>query len=284
VLYRHDALLHAVATDPSRQAPETLAHHQAKQAEGMTKHLTDEHHPSLVEEVWELRRMLERMPSQLYLQCVAMHQLVWQVSEETVNYFAQRRPRDLGKFEWLVDAKDSTRITSQEKWRHEVIGPMGESRSRREPFWIVRDKGFNTSHFDRAFSIEKELWQPDRAEQDPDQPREQVPGIDLKKLIIDRLSFVDSKSELLIQAVDVLTGFVRRALQSRTVDQDALSSLGRLMIRRKRNGVPQTIRLITLGQEQDVPRFIDARIRAIASTARSMIKPEPKLSHGRRKS
>jgi hypothetical protein len=80
VLYRYDALFHAVATDPSGQTPEAVAHHQAKQAEGMTKHLTDEHQPSLVDEIWELRRLLERMPSQLYLQCVAMHQLVWQVN------------------------------------------------------------------------------------------------------------------------------------------------------------------------------------------------------------
>jgi Protein of unknown function (DUF3800) len=265
VLYRHDALLHAIATDPRRQSPEVIARHQATQAEGMTKHLSDDHLPSLVEDVWALRRILERMPAQLYLQCVAMHQLIWEVVTEAVNFFSQRRPRELSKFEWFVDAKDPTRITSQEKWWHEVIGPLGESRSLREPLWIVRDKGYDSSHFDRAFSIEK-------------QARDPVRGIDIKKLIVDHLSFVDSKTELLIQAVDVLTGFMRRALGSRTVERGLLRALGRLMIRRKRNGVLQTVQLVTLGPSHTVPNYLTARLQAIALSGRAIIKPKRSIA------
>jgi hypothetical protein len=33
-------------------------------------------------------------------------------SEEVTLYFAQRRPRELAKFEWTIDAKDPRRITS----------------------------------------------------------------------------------------------------------------------------------------------------------------------------
>jgi hypothetical protein len=180
VLCRHDALLHAVAADVSKHTTEEVALHQACQAEGITRHLTDSHKPSLVKEVWTLRKALEGMPPQLYFQCVAMHQLIWIVAEETAMYFAQRRPTELSKFEWFVDAKDPARVTTQEKWWRDVIGPLGDSRGRREGFATVHDEGFDYSHFDRAFSREADLWYPDG-------PRRKIQGIDINKLIAQRI-------------------------------------------------------------------------------------------------
>jgi hypothetical protein len=131
----------------------------------------------------------------------------------------------------------------------------------------VDDEGFNYRYFDRAFSIEKEMW-------DPDGSRKLVNGIDIKKLISDNVSFVDSKTELLIQAADVLAGFMRRALKGQNSDPAVLKTLGRLMIRRKLNGVPQTVRLIALGKGvREVEKSFAARIKLIASSGRGMLKP-----------
>jgi len=268
VLYRHDSLLHAVALDVSGHPAGVIAQHQALQAEGITRNLTDDHYPSLREALWELRRKLEGMPEQLYVQCVAMHQLLWTIVEEVPFYFSQRRPKDLGKFEWFVDAKDPRRITSQEEWWRTVIGPMGESRSRREGFITGTGKEFNYRYFDRAFASEGELWHPDL-------PRERVQGFDVNKLITQRVAFMDSKSELFIQVTDVLTGFMRRALRSRTVDCDTLSALGKLMIKAARGRKLQTVRLICLDQKaHDVAEYLGPRLRAIASQGRVMLKPE----------
>src|SRR4051794_7995374 len=46
VLYRRDALLHAVATDAATHGAGAVGRHQANQAEGITRHLTDDHLPS----------------------------------------------------------------------------------------------------------------------------------------------------------------------------------------------------------------------------------------------
>jgi hypothetical protein len=207
------------------------------------------------------------MPEQLYVQCVAMHQLLWTIVEEAALYFSQRRPKDLGKFEWLVDAKDPTRITSQEEWWKNVIGPLGQSRSRREGFITGKGKEFNYAYFDRAFSSEQELWYPDRPQR--------IQGIDINKLITQQVAFVDSKSELFIQAVDVLTGFMRRALRSQTTDRHIFPALGKLMIRRTRGGKLQSVRLICLDQkEHDVAEYLGSRLRAISSAGRVLLKPE----------
>jgi hypothetical protein len=141
VLFRHDALMHACAIDVSREDAARVDQHKAGQCDGITKHLTPEHYPDLVREVWDLRRVLEGMSRQLYIQCVMMKELVRIASEEVTLYFAQRRPRELAKFEWTIDAKDPRRITSQEKWWRETLAPLLESASRREPFVFVKDAG-----------------------------------------------------------------------------------------------------------------------------------------------
>src|SRR5262249_44868391 len=167
----------------------------------------------------------------------------------------QRHPKDLGKFIWLVDAKDPIRTTSQEDWWRTVIGPMGQSRSRREGFITGTGKEFNYTYFDRAFASEGELWSPDR-------PRERINGIDINKLITQQVSFVDSKSELFIQMTDVLTGFMRRALRSQTIDPDILPALGKLMIRSAPRKKLQSVRLICLDKkEYEVAEFLAPRLR-----------------------
>ena len=191
VLFRHDALVHACAIDVSREDKESLEHHKFKQCDGLTKHLTAEHHPELVDQVWQLRRLLERMPQQLYLQSVILSDLISWASDEILSYFAQRRPRELAEFEWTIDAKDPKKITTYEKWWHDTLGPLLESHSRREPLRLVRDHDFDYRFFDRSFLTQKELWHPDR-------PRETVECYDINKMITKRIEFVDSRAEILI--------------------------------------------------------------------------------------
>jgi len=266
ILYRHDAILSVVATDPSRYAPEAVVEHQANQAEGITKYLTPEHLPSLVESVWDLRRALERMPPQLYLQSIAMNELLWMVAEQVSLYFAQRRPRELGSFEWRIDAKDPRKVTSQEAWWRDVLGPLGESRTRRKPFVRVRDESFNYKYFERSFRMEKEIWSPE------DGSRKLVVGTDIKKLITNNTFFVNSKTDLFIQATDILVGFMRRALRDKKVSAPMLLDLGRLMIRRKTDGVIQNVQLIGIGKIANVQRALGARLRVIARSGRAMLK------------
>jgi hypothetical protein len=181
VLFRHDALMHACAIDVSREIIARVDQHKADQCDRMTKHLTFEHHARLVQEVWGLRRILERMSRQLYIQFVLMRGLVRGTVEESTLYFAQRRPRELAKFEWTIDAKDPRRITKHEKWWRETLAPLLESASRREPIVSVDDPGFNYRYFDRSFATKT----------DPPEIRE---GIDLKKLITERIALAGSRN------------------------------------------------------------------------------------------
>jgi hypothetical protein len=268
VLFRYDALMHACAIDVSREDAARVDHHKAGQCEGMTKHLTPEHHPDLVRAVWDLRHVLEGMSRQLYIQCVLMKELVRIASEEVTLYFAQRRPRELAKFEWTIDAKDPRRITSQEKWWRETLAVWLESASRREPFIFVKDAGFNYKYFNRSFAMTKEMWFPDH-------PPEIMEGHDLRKMMSERMAFVDSRSETLLQAVDILTSFLRRLLAKQITSGDVSQALGRLQIRRRRKSKhPQSLRLLTLSDQAEGPSDLFDTLRVMTRAARTMLKPE----------
>ena len=184
VLYRHDALLHCIACDVSRDDQGAISQHKQRQAEGITKHLPDDYAPAVKAEILGLRKTLEQLPNQLYVQYVLLSDLVMQAAEQSAMYFAQRTPEELRQYDWVMDAKDPKRITTAEKWWKDTIGPLGESRSRHRPFMKVDDPTFDYRHFVQNFEFEKDLWWPDR-------PRERVRGIDIKKLITDRVTFPD---------------------------------------------------------------------------------------------
>ena len=164
------------------------------------------------------------MPQQLYFQYVLLSELAWSTSADVALYFSQRRPRELADFEWTIDAKDPRRITTYEKWWGDFLGPAMESKSRREPMICVDDPSFNYRFFDRSFGIKKEMWH-------PGQPPKIVDGYDIKKMIIDRIAFVELWDELLIQAVDILASFLRRLLAREIRNDDVAKALGRLQIR-----------------------------------------------------
>ena len=267
VLFRHDALLHACAIDVSREDPQGVERHKIGQGEGITKYLVPTHHPNFVRQVWELRRTLERMPSQLYIQYVLMSDLVAWAVEETTMYFAQRRPRELVDFEWTIDAKDPLRISPQEDWWRDALAPLMESRSRREPMRMVRDPAFDYRYFERKFSMRKEMWYPDR-------PREMVDGHDIKKMITERIAFVDSRSETMIQAVDILTSFLRRLLAGKIAGDEIARAVGKLQIIRMQGSQPQSLRVRTLSRTPGGKTGLFKTLRTMTRAGRSMIKPK----------
>lgn len=263
VLYRHDAVLHSAAINIATEDYKEIDNHKRIQGEKLTQHLGPEHHPELVAQIWRLRSTLEKMPSQLYVQCVLQTDLIAATVEDTANYFSQRRPRELANFEWSVDAKDPNKITTQEEWWRLTLGPLLESRSMRQPFGIVRDEDFDVSYFEKSYLFEKEQWYPDR-------PREMREGYDIRKIVLDSVTFDDSRSDILLQAVDVLANHLRRVMAGRIENRDVIRSLGRLQIPRRK----QSVRILSLAPVE-TKKYLEGknlmdRIGLMAATGRDM--------------
>jgi len=268
VLFAREAIFHATAIDMSAEDDAGLRSHKEGQCEAMTENLTSDHHPNFVKEVWALRRTLEKMPMQLYVQSALMTTLIATVTEQTTMYFAQRRPGELAQFEWIVDAKDSQRITTQEKWWRETLGALLESRGRREALHLVRGTDFNYNYFEKSYLTETLAWNPGGIET-------VITGYDIKKLISKQLSFVDSRSDILIQATDILASFLRRMLMGQIKDSAIACSLGRLQIRqRPSNLIWQSIQLATLSRDvqREKAPFGDL-LQSMSLSGRTMLRP-----------
>ena len=264
VLFRQHAILHCIVTSVGAQDAAGIEAHKLNQCEHMTRNLTSEHHAELVAQVWALRGILERMPNQLYTQFVAQTHLLCAVIEDVPNYYSQRQPAELGLFEWFVDAKDKS-ITTHENWWRTTLGPMIQSLSRRQPFGRVGDdSAFNYTYFDKAYDIEVDMTSSSGARR--------AIGTDIGKLVTKRLSFPDSKSEILLQAADVLVRSIRRAL-SEEVDPRLIDTLGRLQLLRQRNGVLQSMQFILLSGSASMSRHVEDVNQLMTRAGRPMLVP-----------
>lgn len=265
VLFSHDAILHCIATDVALEDQELIAEHKAKQCDGITKHLSPSHASGFVAQVKALRSILEKMPNQLYLQCVLLSDLVMTTAEHDAMYFSQRIPAELGRYEWIIDAKDPKRTTTQEAWWRDTLGPLGESKSRVRPFARVDDANFDYSYLDASFAMEKDLWHPDSGRE------KGVRGFDLSKLITKSVAFRDSRSDILLQAVDILANFTRRVFNGEIKDSDIISQLGRLQVRRNKEGVNQCFDFVTFSSSPKRRAGLGRIARIMDNSARTMI-------------
>jgi hypothetical protein len=128
VVRKVGGVFEVLLVDMALHSKELIGEHRARQAYGVTVNLTDEHHPDWKAGVWALRRELEAMPLQLYVQAQAMEMLVYHTVNHLQTYQAFHCPADLRSFHWVVDAKhDGDQPTSWEKWWHKAVMPLLEA-------------------------------------------------------------------------------------------------------------------------------------------------------------
>lgn len=202
-----------------------LERHRVGSAEGMLVNLTDAHHPNLWAESRALKARLERLPLQLYVQAVALNELLTTVLSEGTTYFAQRHPKELGRFEWVLDAKgDNNKLTEWEDWWKTMFMPFMQSISLRRPAWML--KGADYSHFERF-----EKGMPEYLLAQLASAADQTAGIDLRMVFMENLRITNEGEEGL-ELVDIVTNGVRRAFKG-TLAEVGWMPIRTIMIHRK---------------------------------------------------
>ena len=203
ILHKLGCLFEVVAIDSASHVDDDVEAHRAKQAEHLTKHLTAEHHETVIREVWELRKQLEELPLQLYLQSCAMSELVYNVLNHANLYYAFRIAKELGEYHWVIDAKDRNKVTAWENWWSTVVLAMIESKSFREPFIAAEGADYRAhERFRTEVSDYKKRFMKERERGDV---------FDLNPILKEDLRF-SSDAEYGLEAVDILVIVVRRSL------------------------------------------------------------------------
>lgn len=227
MLRRNEVLFEAVMIDLGMHTEKGLLEHRRQQAEKFTANLTDEHHANIHAGVRKLRAQLEDMPMQQYVQSVVNFELLTSVLKNSTLYYSQRRPKELGNFHWVIDAKEKQGgITKWEEWWAFCVQFMMQAKSMKEPAPLL--SGADYSHFRRFFIEEpptpymQEIMQ---ATGNASHER-----IDLKMVLKESFRF-SSSSEWGLELVDIVANSVRRAIKG-NLEYEGWKGIPSLMIHR----------------------------------------------------
>jgi hypothetical protein len=258
VAHRSGLIYEATVVDLAPRDSAAIERHRAGQCEGLTRKLTDQHHPDVVASVHELRRRLEETPLQLYAQSVATFDLLWRTLSHAATYHSQREPEALSRFRWIIDAKAPDGITDWEDWWSKVVKPIMQSRSLDEPFPEL--EGGDYSHM-----AAKETPIPEYLVKEFPRLKGEA-GLAMSGAFGE----IEFSAEPLpgLELVDVLTNAIRRALMGRLA-QKGWIGIRRLMIHRRG---PTYIHPVGFeAEDRVVPSDTAAVIHQFGTGGRSML-------------
>jgi hypothetical protein len=237
LLAEHHAIAEYDAIDMSLHPDEVIDEFKNRQANAITANLTQEHSAAVVQRTHEDAEGIRRMANPLFVQAFLSIDLSLDMVDVAVNYYAQRRPEELGEFAWTIDRKDHT-VTEMEHLWSMLMLPMGESRSSLRPY--ARVEGFDYTHFSKYLTDEETAeesmarhmkWM--RETLPSSSPRsELLTGIDAKKLWTEKRSFEDSRNNLGLQLADIAATTLCRALNG-NLQPPGWKPFARLLIRKK---------------------------------------------------
>ena len=227
LLVEQGCLLFICATEMSLNSASMIANFQREQAEYITENITNAHHPLLRRQVFRLREKFERMPAQMFLQSVLPTDVIRKAIDEASVHFAMKNPPELGAFRWFIDAKDKTKTAYEAAWELMAAGLI-QTKGIEKPGIAVVEGDY--TFFRRSFMDADTKWPDYLPKPHGRGPFERGMIWNLKKVLYDSLSFVDSKNCCGLQLADIVTSTFRRALMGR-LKQPGYNRLGELMRR-----------------------------------------------------
>lgn len=222
-------LIEVVAIDLAFHRVAQVREHQEGQARRLSANLTDAHHPNVWQAVRDLAARIRALAIPNYVQLVSYGVLVDAILRNKTMYIVQRRPLDLGVFDWTLDAKGQP-ITEMEKLWSLLIKPFLQSSSLNEP--LPHLDWCDYSAFDAAF-LTGTSGLPAHLEPfaTPSARRRERP-IDLNRLLA-RMRFAPSHTTPGLQIADLAVSAVRRALLG-NLGREGWRRLGSVMVQRER--------------------------------------------------
>lgn len=233
-------LLNAVVVDCYQEKEQAIKKHQELQVIGTRGNITDDFHPSIIKEADELCDRLRKMPPQLYMQSVVMHEAIYDSIQKSLLYYPSLLPKELGSFEWIVDAKHNQNITNYEAYWRGTIAPMLQGKTLRKTFKTVI--GHNYKYFNRKYTAKN----PSKFHKSL-RKNKNSQILDVVK-IASVVSFETDESSVGLKLADIATNSLTRALKGH-FSKDTLIKIAKLMPY-KRNDVPKFISLSIAEKEK----------------------------------
>ena len=258
LLRRNDCLLEIVGIDLNAHTALDVDSHKFELARVMLAGTSSAHHPNVHQLVNDLARRITSLPNQLYVQSSVLIELMRNTCENAVNYYAQRQPRELSAFHWVIDGKSKTGLTEGENLWASIVMPLLMAKSVEQPMALF--EGGDFSFFDK-FNRPPPSWLPI-----PIGATDTV--TDIKQLLMEDFRY-SSSIEPGLELVDVLVNAARRALIGH-LDSHGWSTLPSLMIHRHQ----QYINLVKLhDRATEINAALAEILRFFTRGGRQMLAP-----------
>jgi hypothetical protein len=220
-LARNEVLFEVTVTDLGLQSEAHLLAYKDARAQGMLERAHRFREPAR-QDVETACHQIQATSVPLYLQAITTFEVLQSIIAHVPLFFAQRRPKDLGAFAWVVDGKDPKKVTNWETWWSWYARGALATMSKRRPAWRIEA---DFTYFDRFCSPGAEGSQ----------------GIDLSLLLKD-LRF-SAAAETGLELVDILVTATRPAMVG-NLQFSGWQSIRHLMVHRRE----PYIKLIVLGE------------------------------------
>jgi hypothetical protein len=227
LLFADSALFEAAVIDMGIHTEAGLKAFQVAQAEKMTANLTDEHQDALKAQVWAARKTFEGFEPPLMVQAMMTFELIFELLEfATMYYAAGRRPEELGKFNWVIDAKGTMDKPNEwEEWWSKFIFPVLQTRSFARPFRQLPDGVGKYYHLARVETEGDPFIRARGNWKDGD-----TPPLDLGLVMKESFTFAVATTPGL-ELVDIITNATRRAFRGH-LEKQGWQRIPQLMVHR----------------------------------------------------
>lgn len=264
LLGAYDVLVEIGSLDVGHNPAAQIERFRQGQAKAILAGLTPQHNENSRRWANQLREDWLRLPHQLMVQVYVLVLTLEEVIKVAPNYYAQRLPKELGRFDWILDPKDINPTPFEEVWRKAVC-PFLQSISLAEPMMRVDGGPFDYSafsHFDMPIPA---YLRPHVGEK----PGGDEKVLDLGKLFRESVSFPDSKDEPGLQLVDIVASAFTKAMNGK-LPPEVFRLFGRVMVEKPHRR--PTVRLIALGEgpQIKVGEYHTWVLGAIRNRAKSM--------------
>lgn len=264
LLGEYDVLVEIGSLDVGHNPVEQIEKFRQGQAKAILAGLTPQHNENSRRWANELRDEWLRLSPQLMVQVYVLVLTLEDVIKVVPNYYAQRLPNELGRFDWILDPKDIRPTPFEELWRKAVC-PFLQSISIAEPIMQVDGGPFDYSAFSHFDMPIPEYLQPHIGENS----RSDGKGLDLAKLFRESVSFPDSRDEPGLQLADIVASAFTKAMNSK-LPPEVFRLFGRIMVEKPYR--QPTVRLIAFGEGPriEVGKYHTYVLGAIRNRAKSM--------------
>ena len=166
-----------------------------------------------------------------YVQTLSVSVLIYKTLSTAINYYAQRFPEELGDFQWVFDAKDSSKVNDYEQTLTKIVMPLVQTKCLNTP--LANVVGFNYTYLTKYLIDEKYVLEQYKKIGDRN-----ATFVSISDLMQD-MNFVQSHTNIGLQIVDILANCLRRSISDR-LQFDGWKYLSSLIVKRERNSISIT--------------------------------------------